>query len=776
MNPVTLAARFRSRTTGALRSIFSDALYRGSLILIVNTVATSAIGFIFWSLAAHRYPASAVGVFSSVTSGAGLLAAIAALGLPNVIIRHIASAENARELMTVSVTAIATVGTTLCLAIVLVLGPHLPPALDLRERGGMVLLVTALVTFTAVSTLLDVSLMAIRSSHGVLIKNLAGSIARVVAMLLLVSFSSSGLLIAYCLGLGLTVALGGVLLDRQIRAKRVRFGSLRILRSYLSITSGNYVATIMGILPVSIVPLEVLVVRGASETGLFAVAFLIGGFLNVIPSTVAQVLFAEASRGGASLRGQARKAIRGVYGLLLPAIVIVIGAAPLVLRLFGAAYAAGATGCLRVLALSALFTGGTYLVDSLLIARDRIAAYVFMNGANAVLVLGLVGILVRRGLTAAAVGWALAQGLSLLLGLVVLAMARLGRRRKAVATQPEPKVARVLHHDRPPRSDTSPDPQIRERLAAWPGGHVLPGQGENVMTRVVVVGDLMTDAVAHAHYPLARGGDTAATVSMHGGGSGANIAAWLAVDGTDVAFVGRRGADIAGWNRDMELMGYGVDARLVMDPERPTGTRLVVITYKGEHTVLSDPGANAALSTDDLPLDLFTLGNHMHVSGYTLLSEGARPAALAAIQYSVRAGMTVSVDAASPAPLERIGAEPFLELTDGATLLFVNEAEGHVLTGRKDPEQMARILTAWYPQVVAKMGADGALFYAQGGPPVHVPAAPMDRIIDGTGAGDAFCAGFLRPWLDKKPPGEALATGCRLAAHAMSLTGARPVL
>ena len=106
----------------------------------------------------------------------------------------------------------------------------------------------------------------------------------------------------------------------------------------------------------------------------------------------------------------------------------------------------------------------------------------------------------------------------------------------------------------------------------------------------------------------------------------------------------------------------------------------------------------------------------------------------------------------------------------------MNEAEGHVLTGRDDPEQMARVLTAWYPQVVVKMGDDGALFYANGRPPVHVPAPPIDRIIDGTGAGDAFCAGFLGPWLDKKPPGEALASGCRLAAHAMSLVGARPVL
>ena len=75
------------------------------------------------------------------------------------------------------------------------------------------------------------------------------------------------------------------------------------------------------------------------------------------------------------------------------------------------------------------------------------------------------------------------------------------------------------------------------------------------MTRIVVIGDLMTDTVAHAALPLAKGSDTPATVTMHGGGSGANVAAWLAVDGNEVAFVGRRGSDIAGRNRDMELMG-----------------------------------------------------------------------------------------------------------------------------------------------------------------------------------------------------------------------------
>ena len=248
------------------------------------------------------------------------------------------------------------------------------------------------------------------------------------------------------------------------------------------------------------------------------------------------------------------------------------------------------------------------------------------------------------------------------------------------------------------------------------------------MARVVVVGDLMTDTVAHAALPLAKGSDTPATVSMHGGGSGANIAAWLAADGGEVAFVGRRGADIAGRNRDMELMGYGVDARLVMDPDRPTGTCVVMVTHKGDHTMMSDPGANAALHPDDLPKDLFAPGAHLHMSGYTLLNEGSRGAALAAFAHAGRAGMTISVDGASSAPLERVGAEPFLEMTNGVTLLLVNADQAAVLTGREDPESAAHVLTAWYPEVVVKLAADGALF-ANGRPdPVRALALPVEHV------------------------------------------------
>ncbi|MCP2335706.1 carbohydrate kinase family protein [Actinomadura rupiterrae] len=299
------------------------------------------------------------------------------------------------------------------------------------------------------------------------------------------------------------------------------------------------------------------------------------------------------------------------------------------------------------------------------------------------------------------------------------------------------------------------------------------------MTRVVVVGDLMTDTVARAAYPLAKGSDTPAAVTTHGGGSGANVASWLALEGAEAAFVGRRGSDIAGRNRDMELMGYGVDARLVMDSERPTGTCVVLVTHKGDRTMLSDPGANSALLPEDVERckDLFTQGVHFHLSGYSLINEGSRKAAIHALDLARKAQMSVSVDGASSSPLKRMGAEPFLEWTQGARLLVLNTAQAEVLTGRDNPEAAAKVLTAWYPQVVIKNGADGSLWYSNGRPDaVTVAADPVEKIVDGTGAGDAFVAGFLPAWLDGKPPAEALAAGNRLAAQALQHLGARPSL
>jgi O-antigen/teichoic acid export membrane protein len=429
---------------------------------MTNTANLALFGFAFWLLAAHKYSASSVGTFTSVTAGTGLLAAVAALGLQNTMIRHIASADNPRELVTVAVTAIATVGTALCLLTILVVSPHIPASLHLRQHGGIIALITALVVLTAASGLFDAALIAIRASQAVLVTNLIASVVKIVGLLLLTRLHAEGLLISFGLALFVSTVLAGGAFIRRTGGRRARFGSFLLLKRYLLLTSGNYLATILGILPSTIVPIEALVLRGPADTARFAIAGLLAGFLMVIPATVAQVLFAEASRKGVPLDQKLliRKALRGVYVLLLPAVAITVAIAPLLLRLFGASYAATATGALRVFALGALLAGGTYLVDSLLIARDRVAAYVFINGVNAFLILTFVALFLPHSLTAGAAGEVLGNAVSLLIGLVLLAMGRTRRR----PTGPTPVRVRESA-----RREVRPKPDSRVAEAQQPG-------------------------------------------------------------------------------------------------------------------------------------------------------------------------------------------------------------------------------------------------------------------------------------------------------------------
>ena len=289
------------------------------------------------------------------------------------------------------------------------------------------------------------------------------------------------------------------------------------------------------------------------------------------------------------------------------------------------------------------------------------------------------------------------------------------------------------------------------------------------MSRIVVLGDVMVDVVVRLSEPLARGSDAPARIRFHGGGSAANTAAWLAAAGAEPVLVGSVGDDERGRGARAGLVAAGVDARLAVDPELPTGTCLVLVGPDGERTMAPDAGANDALSEGDLFDELLGEGNHLHVSGYSLLRAGSRPAAIAAVQRASKTGMTVSVDPSSSALL----SAQFLDWADGADLLLPNASEAHALTGDSDPERAARALAERFGEVVVTLGPAGAL-WTDGDAVLRAAAAPVAEVVDSTGAGDAFAAGLLSAQVAGMSTAEALAAGCKLAARAVSQAGARP--
>jgi O-antigen/teichoic acid export membrane protein len=403
------------------RLAMRDSLHRSSLLLLANTAVLSGFAFVFWSLAAHLYPAAKVGHFSALIAGTSLLTAVATLGFPNVLLQQLGRVDDRRELILLATAGIAGLGGLLCVFTLLVIGPALPSRLHLTAGGLRAAAVVILVLCTSISAATDAGLIALRGAGQVLTTNIVASVVKVALVIALTSLGENGLLTAYVAGALVQAVSSFWVLWIRVGSSAHRGSIHDMVRTHFRFSAGNYVGGLIGILPDTLLIIVVLYQLGPQYAAWATSASLFGTSINFIPANTAQALYAElrlAERRAAVLL---RSALKAIYVLTVPLVAVLVVAAPVLLRVFfGAQYSTHATGMLRVFALSGLVTGMTYVIDTFLLSRGHLFAYIIINAVNATFVLGLVVALSTQGLTSVGLGWTLGQGASVIAGLTIL--------------------------------------------------------------------------------------------------------------------------------------------------------------------------------------------------------------------------------------------------------------------------------------------------------------------------------------------------------------------
>lgn len=288
---------------------------------------------------------------------------------------------------------------------------------------------------------------------------------------------------------------------------------------------------------------------------------------------------------------------------------------------------------------------------------------------------------------------------------------------------------------------------------------------------ILLVGDVVDDIGVLPLEPVTPRSDTRAQIRMTPGGSAANTAAWLGFLGAETRFFGKVGLDGVQRHGDA-LRDHGVDPRLVADPTLPTATIVLTLDDQADRTMYVDRAANGTLTADDVPEDLFDGVDWLHLTGYTFFDPDTRGVAIELIAEAKRRGAGVSVDPSTTAFLRDVTPEAFLDWTGDADLLLPNLDEARLLVGASGPFVDFDRLTRLFPHVVVTLGSMGAA-YVSGSVREQV-AAPRQQVIDTVGAGDAFAAGFLATWVDRRDPKAALASGNGAAGRCVQQRGARP--
>jgi sugar/nucleoside kinase (ribokinase family) len=238
-----------------------------------------------------------------------------------------------------------------------------------------------------------------------------------------------------------------------------------------------------------------------------------------------------------------------------------------------------------------------------------------------------------------------------------------------------------------------------------------------------------------------------------------------------VVFCGRVGTD--GLDRHTRaLVECGVKPYLAGDPDRTTATIVLQLDREGERTMFVDRGANRGLVPHDVPDEAWRDVTWLHLTGYSFFDPGTRPVAIELLAGARRRNVRVSIDPSSVAFLRAAGTEEFLSWADGVDLVFPNLDEARALVGSTGPQIDLDTLAARFPSVVLTLGPMGAAYLA-GAERVQVTAPRVD-VVDTTGAGDAFAAGFLSRWVNGAEPEAALQSGRAAAETCVTHVGARP--
>jgi len=278
------------------------------------------------------------------------------------------------------------------------------------------------------------------------------------------------------------------------------------------------------------------------------------------------------------------------------------------------------------------------------------------------------------------------------------------------------------------------------------------------------IGDLIEDVVVWLSAEPNLGTDTDSIIQRTRGGSAANVAMFAALTGTESRFIGQVGNDALGQQLCSALQQAGVDVCVVS--EGRTGSIVVLVQPNGERTFLTDRGVASHLSLVDASL-MANVGI-LHVPSYSLVTEPLASTSLLYIKAAQSLGAVISIDASSTSVLEHFGVARYKSLIQSIQpqVFLCNEDEAGLLGVGATEGMLGAALT------VIKRGAHSTLAISQNNERSEVAVAPVANIVDTTGAGDAFAAGFLPTFVATNDVEVAIARGHAIAARVLRSPGA----
>lgn len=402
------------------KQLTADSLYRNSIYLMASTAVMAGLGFFFWIINARLYSTDQVGIATTLISTVSIISSFCLLGFNNGLIRYLPTSERKNEKIDTGFTIVAAVAVLLSIIYIFNLGYISPKLGFIKSNFTYSIIFVLFVVFTSLNSLIESVFVAYRSTQYILIKNLVWSLLKLALPIFLITLGSFGIFTS--IGIATVVSFGLSLLFLILK-----FGytfklviNKDVVKRMTSYSLGNYVAGIIGGLPVMLLPIVILNNLGAKFSAFFYMDMMIANMIFIIPQAVSQSLFAEGSYSEAEMGIHLNKSIIIIALILVPIVLITVIFGKYILLVFGKQYSGEGFALLLLLALSAIPIAINSIFGSILRVKHQINKLIWISLLGTILVLGVSYLLMSQGLIG--IGWAWILGSVVMSGVYFVAI------------------------------------------------------------------------------------------------------------------------------------------------------------------------------------------------------------------------------------------------------------------------------------------------------------------------------------------------------------------
>lgn len=408
---------------GALRSAWGHVrtpIYLNAYALVLSNLLTSSLGLVYWGLAARLYDVRIVGLSAALTSLLLFVSGVTQLNLRVVLLRLVPEAgQGTRRLVARAygiALATAGLGSLAVYGAAIALGSPWTSLAGLATAAGLVFLVLSTMSLS-VFNLQDGVIAGLRRTIWVPVENGIHAVSRIVVLVALAgSMPALGIVVSTTVPVMLAVAVVTIILFRRWIPSHASAALGRTIemdrRTIAGFIAADSVGALFALASTTLLPVLVVAVAGAEQGAYFAMAWSIVIALNLFPLNMAASMTVETVHAGTRPADQLRRVGVHMARVLAPILLVVLVLAPVILRVFGEAYAANATDLLRIASLALI----PFAVNAMALALARVAghgrAILAIQASIALLTLGLTAVLLPSlGLVGVAVAWLTAQSL-----------------------------------------------------------------------------------------------------------------------------------------------------------------------------------------------------------------------------------------------------------------------------------------------------------------------------------------------------------------------------